>query len=412
MSNLDETLLLNTALTYCSIGHIPFEENITIRTFGYGIDALNIIGRENYQKFETVIDKLLVGDTAKKITTKNLREIVIEKIKEKLQKKETFSSEDGRALRKELKDIKTSTFRVFRDLFGTTINNPEAPIAFGEFTFYSWKHHKGVLEKLLNSAQNTELWLNGPHNILVEHSVVAGNQDKALELADISFARLESILRFMIGIRNSNFEIGVNTYTGLKSRKYYVASDNGLSMGQRAVGGFQLLPLEDNYFSNPAENFKRLIHINPNSSNSLDRKILKGAEWIAQALTEPNPASALIKAATTLEVLFSANERGIITPSIMAQISESCAHILGDSIDSCLEVERKVKALYGIRSAVVHSGKEDVNAEDIDTMIHYARQVILNLLAYKEYEDLKTIEKLQDLLRRKKYSYAAPLNSE
>lgn len=412
MSNPDEASLLNTALSYCSIGHIPFEEKITRRTFGYGIDALNIIGSENAQKFETVIDKLLMGDIAKKITTKDLTQIVIGKIKEKLLKNEKFSTADGRAFRQELKDIKTSTFRVYRDLFGATINNPKAPITFGDFTFYSWSYHKGIIEKLLNSTGDSEFLLDGPHNILVEHSVVAGNQEKALELADISFARLESILRFMIGTRHANFEIGINSYSGLKSRKHYVIGENGLSMGVKTVGRFEQLPLDNDYFSNPADNFKRLINISPSSSNSLDRKILKGAEWIAQALTEPNPASALIKAATTLEVLFSANERGIITPSIMAQISESCAHILGDSIDSCLEVERKVKALYGIRSAVVHSGKEDVDAEDIDTMIHYARQVILNLLTYKEYEDLKNIEKLQDLLRRKKYSYVESLSSE
>ena len=107
MSNPDEASLLNTALSYCSIGHIPFEEKITRRTFGYGIDALNIIGSENAQKFETVIDKLLVGDIAKKITTKDLTQIVIGKIKEKLLKNEKFSTADGRAFRQELKDIKT-----------------------------------------------------------------------------------------------------------------------------------------------------------------------------------------------------------------------------------------------------------------------------------------------------------------
>ena len=42
----------------------------------------------------------------------------------------------------------------------------------------------------------------------------------------------------------------------------------------------------------------------------------------------------------------------------MAQISESCAFLLGNESESPSEIERKVKHLYRVRSSVVHSGKD------------------------------------------------------
>lgn len=61
---------------------------------------------------------------------------------------------------------------------------------------------------------------------------------------------------------------------------------------------------------------------------------------------DPNPASAFVKAAISLEVLFSNSEKRGINPSFMAQISEGCAHFLGDLEQSCVEIEKRVKELY------------------------------------------------------------------
>jgi len=120
---------------------------------------------------------------------------------------------------------------------------------------------------------------------------------------------------------------------------------------------------------------------------------------------DPNAASAFVKAATALEVLFSANEKGVITPSIMAQIAESCAFLLGDTPAVAVEIERQVRRLYGVRSAVVHSGKDSVAEDDLNALIHICRTIIMVLLSDEEFAETDTIAKLADYFKRKKYSF-------
>ena len=131
---------------------------------------------------------------------------------------------------------------------------------------------------------------------------------------------------------------------------------------------------------------------------------MRCAEWTGQALSDPNAASAFVKAAIALEVLFKTDEKGVITPSIMAQIAESCAFVLGDSAARAAEVEREVKRLYGIRSSVVHSGKDSVASSDLNAFIQLSRNVVLALLSNKEFEDVDSMIKIGDIFKRKKYA--------
>jgi hypothetical protein len=118
---------------------------------------------------------------------------------------------------------------------------------------------------------------------------------------------------------------------------------------------------------------------------------------------DQNGASAFVKGAIALEVLFSANEKGVITPSIMAQIAESCAFLLGNSKMQPWDVEKEVKRLYGIRSAVVHSGKDFVEDEDLNSLLQICRAVAIVLLSNPDFAEMTSITQLADYFRRWKY---------
>jgi hypothetical protein len=121
-------------------------------------------------------------------------------------------------------------------------------------------------------------------------------------------------------------------------------------------------------------------------------------------MADPSPQSAFIKAAIALEIIFTYTERDIITPSIMNQISESIALILGSSVDERLKLEKRVKELYGLRSKIVHSGKKDINQADYETLLEIARSVIIRILTSDKLNSVDCVEKLYNILKKFKYS--------
>jgi len=127
-------------------------------------------------------------------------------------------------------------------------------------------------------------------------------------------------------------------------------------------------------------------------------------EWIGQSMADPSPQSAFIKAAIALEIIFTYNEREIITPSIMNQMSESIALILGSSVDERLKIESRVKKLYGLRSKIVHSGKKDISQADYKTLLEIARSVIIKILTSDKLNSVDSVEDLYTILKKIKYS--------
>jgi hypothetical protein len=169
-------------------------------------------------------------------------------------------------------------------------------------------------------------------------------------------------------------------------------------------GAIEFIPVNDPYFSSPKPPFPRLFQLISQEGNELEKHVLRCAEWTGQAIADGNAASAFVKGAIALEVMFSANEKGIITPSIMAQIAESCAFLLGDEQTPSAEFEREVKRLYGVRSAVVHSGKDSVDEDDLNSLIQICRAVITVLLTKKDFAEIGSMSELADYFRRRRYS--------
>jgi len=143
---------------------------------------------------------------------------------------------------------------------------------------------------------------------------------------------------------------------------------------------------------------------NMNSLNKFQKRILLAIEWIGQSIRESLPQSAFLKAAIALEIIFTHNEKTIINASILSQISEGTALILGKSVDERLEIETEVKNLYGLRSAIVHSGNKDISRSDHLKILKVSRNVLTKLLTDEKLMSIDSVENLYKLLKQIKYS--------
>lgn len=373
------------------------------KSYYYGDDKIAIINKEKANDFAEVISKILDGGTGRKISSKFLQSHVARLIYMKIKEGSRFTKSETESFEAELSALPVRAMRVIREVYGAHISPKSDPIKLGRFTFYDWKRHFEIIKSEAGVESYEDLVEESSHTLVVGCTVECHDHIKGLELAEREFVRLEYLVTFMIGRRDSGYEFGIVNYNGIKQfRTYYLIGDEA-GLDSTAEGSWQSLSLDDEFFVSPSKARMRLIHLDEAKANSLELKILKSVEWLSQALIEKNPASAFIKASTALEVLFAINEKGVISSSLMAKFSESCAQILGESVDQCISTEKEIRKLYGVRSAVVHSGKSDVSYSDLHKMIFYVRQVILRILEKEPYSGFASIQLLDEYLSKLKY---------
>jgi Apea-like HEPN len=360
-------------------------------------------GRDDFQNS---VDELIgvlpnmTGTISRAFVTDDL----ISRIREKKLAAEPFSVEDADNFQRALCGLPLQKYRVLRPIYGVEMTHESAPIDFGDFRIDFGR-------RVLVSEGKSELLAlvlkpEDEDKLFIQCNVVARDTETASELADGFFYRFELIFRFFIGARIEHIEVGILNHKGAQMRDRFVFSEEGHLAGHASAwrGAFQPFILGDSRFPIPAPPLSRLFELITRSNSDFEKHIIRCAEWTGQAIAEPNEAAALVKAAIALEVLFSANEKGVITPSIMAQISESCAYLLGGGSASSIDVEREVKRLYGVRSSVVHSGKDSVDSKDLNSFIGICRQVVILLLSSEELSGIDSMAKLADYFRGRKYA--------
>jgi hypothetical protein len=89
------------------------------------------------------------------------------------------------------------------------------------------------------------------------------------------------------------------------------------------------------------------------------------------------------------------------TGSINQRIGERVAFLLGDDFGSRVHLERTAKELYGLRSAIVHSG-ESVTQENLTQMDDLVVQVVLAFLKH----EFNTWSEFREWIARERYNRA------
>jgi hypothetical protein len=363
---------------------------------------LSLIG-EAREQFQSSVDDLLdcLGPVNDTLSRQFLIKELIPLIREKKITGQAFDAAGAERFRQHLSALPLEKYRVLRPLWGVDVAPEKAPITLGDFTI-DFGRKVLIAERdspVFTTVQKPE-WQN---QLLIQCSVPARESNRASELADKLFYRFELIFRFLIGRRTDWVDVGILNYKGARMRDQFLYSEDGSWLGHSSgwQGAMQPFLLKDERFPIPTP---PMIELLTRSNNDLEKHIVRCAEWTGQAIAEPNEAAALVKAAIALEVLFSANEKGVITPSIMAQIAESSAFLLGTDSASSMGIEREVKRLYGVRSAVVHSGKDAVDPKDLNAFIRICRRLVLRLLSEEEFRQMDSVSRLAESFRQRKYA--------
>ena len=340
-------------------------------------------------------------------TLNKYESLLQEHFRECFSKKGSAKNEDVSSFVENLKAESIKTFSVFRDIHGIVLNNPTSPLLLGGYTIYEFASQKEFIESIFDSKTDSfpPMWCNDNPEYLIEWKAEARHFEKAIEIADEHFERFELILRYVIGSATNHFEVGVLNYQGWRQRKAYILSMEEVSNSSTTHGPREPIRLDEPYLVNEDTGYHTIWGFTTKTNlNKFQKRIMLAVEWIGQSMAEPSPPSAFIKAAIALEIIFTHSEEAIITPSILNQISESIALILGSSVDERLKLEKRVKDLYELRSTIVHSGNKDINQADYKTLLEIARSVIIKILTSDKLNSVDTVEELYSILKKIKYS--------
>lgn len=398
--------IVNDIISISEIGDYFDREDVSVQSFWVGENAINFINKNKNKYHEDIYEAYCIdNDIAGTYTLKKFESLFINYFCEYFYSKRNVKKEDITAFKETLKKEKIQTFSVFRNIHGITLKNPSEPLILGHFQIYDFAAQKELLESKTNTDPKY-IWYKDKPIYLIEWKAKARCFEKAVEIADEKFEKFELLLRYIIGNPTARFEVGILNYQGWRYHRAYIIRDDGnISNTSSSHGAYEPIPLDDPYFVKTDLGYDKVWTLaSDRKTNKLEKRIVLAIEWIGQSLAEQSPQSAFLKAAISLEIIFTYNEKTIITPSILHQISESTALILGNNSTERVTIESEVKKLYSLRSAIVHSGTKKVSNTDYLKLLEFVRSVIIKLMTSDKLKDIPSIEKLYIYLKELKYS--------
>lgn len=396
----------NTIINSSTVGEV-IEDRINgpYRTFGFGVNGISFIGNTFFD-YDLSLKALYRHDNSihETYTVREFERKLIDFLRPNFPEKLLLEETKCRSLFEELKAVSIADYSVFREIHGITIKNLQQPYVLGPFTIYNFASHRRLIEAKTEVSPE-HLWENSTPSYLIEVIVKARHSEKAEEIADRYFEKFELCLRFAIGFYTDRYEVGILNYRGLRHHKAYIFSTDVISHSHKNQGAFEHIPIDNKYFTE--RGFDRMWHIlKMENPSELQKRLLLAIEWAGQSYNELSLSSGFLKAAIALEILFTHNEKTLVNASILSQISEGIALILGNNADDRLRIEKDLKRLYSMRSAITHAGKADVSEEDLFLIFSYCRNAILTIMTAPSLRDLQSISDIHEHLKKLKYTCA------
>lgn len=218
---------------------------------------------------------------------------------------------------------------------------------------------------------------------------------KAIQRGEYEIEKIINLLRIYIPKlfnETYNKKIGLYEYH-MKTRNIYTIDTNGKGgKSGRNLGPFGMYKLSRERFECLTTNYclsdisEILSKDNP-SRSELERSIIMAVRWLGLGIDEEIISEKFLKYAIALECLLIKKDENDKTDPL----AKRTAFILGKTIDECTEIEKKIKALYGIRSIIVHQGieeeKEDLIKKSARDLYEYTLEILLELTRKTTGED-------------------------
>ena len=303
--------------------------------------------------------------------------------------------------RNQLPTAKAETFDIMRNIFGIKLSKNYRKIE--PFTFQKGKNaYRNYFNKKSWNSPDIEKYIS---DYAVRYQVTSVTKERAIEIADDTFATLEYLFAFILGRKDCGHEVRILRQTKENSLFYILKyKDRRISTGRsRQYLVSNQIDLNDVLFKHPK--IQKLFSVVPSQqlNHPIEKRLHNAVTWIGKGLFSDSSIESTISYCSALESLLIRDEKTIISPSIVASLSEYCAFFLGNTFNSRKEIISEVKAIYSERSAGTHGGKVISDSSIEETALTISRSMVFRLLELYPKE-IKSEEDVIAYVDKLKYS--------
>ena len=147
------------------------------------------------------------------------------------------------------------------------------------------------------------------------------------------------------------------------------------------------------------DDVKSLLKKGPIELSPFERELLLAINWYGVAVDMTDSVLKFLNYAIVLEVLVSKQEKDS-DRTITDKLAEGVAFLLGRGYNNRVKIKRDIKTLYGIRSSIVHRGKQSVEVKHLRLIEYVALILILELL--KKRKEFPTKRDLLEWIEKRR----------
>ncbi|HOD17758.1 MAG TPA: HEPN domain-containing protein [Candidatus Cloacimonadota bacterium] len=326
-----------------------------------------------------------------------------------------FLKEDLDTLIDSLKALPIINYSVFGQISGFNID--KEILELGDFIVY--RADSDELRSFIdpiNSKISTQC--NGFKGLLTNCTTVRINvPSRDVTMAIIKaykyFRSFDFVTAFVINDISSNYNYGIFTYKPPSLNTCIAIGENkSWELNSNVVNSPITLVISE-HEGQQLETFSDIwLLITKINKNKIESRILNSIEWIGKAIFEPDISKAFVMYMFSIESLLQYDEDTMINPSIIHQLSESLAFLLGIKYKDRINIVNCVKALYRKRSAIVHGGDTRIGQNDIIQINKIAISAVWAFLSNPELKELKNMSDFNTWLSIKKFTEPSLIEEE
>ena len=380
------------------------EENPDVRLCFYGEPRLLVVGDEELREYELALGRLWRADTEvhQTVGRKTLESELLRVLRQTANDSRELQRQDADLMMANLKKSPVQGFFVLRRIEGVAFKGME-PCAAGSCQIIE-------LPRDLQSTPSTTDYILREEmrkldGVFVQYEIAAREPQRATELADEVFGKLEGLLRVAAGVWHESAQIRILDEVGQWRRE-------AIAIGRQGVVGkkYEQSPYVHDIWIDEVVKSIESNHpgkywplVDSSQLSDLEKRALRGILWLGKAYSSQRTEDAFLQCAIALEVALVMNQRDVITPSILYQLAESVAVLLGRNQRERLQIDEEMRKFYGKRSAIVHKGSDEVSREDCERFLSYARNCLIFLLGDDTYRQLGSLDAIHRHMKEFKF---------